>query len=297
MNSIIIFGAAGQLGRCLQDELAKAGADFIALSSADCDITDADSVNTLLSQHNNAIVVNCAAYTAVDKAEDDLENAEKVNTLGPKNIALGCSKNSHQLIHISTDYVFDGSATTPYSTEHETSPIGVYGKTKLAGDQEVLSLLPNSIIIRTSWVFSEYGNNFVKTMLRLAQDRTELNVVADQQGKPSYARDLASGICTVAAQLSTGSTKYGVYHFSNEGETNWCEFAKAIFEKAKILGMLDHDMHVNAITSADYPTRAKRPKYSVLDNTKLYSDFMITPKNWQDSLTEMLESLKAKESL
>lgn len=294
MMPVIIFGASGQLGKCLQDELNSKGALLTALSSKDGDITRVESLDKCLSNTKPSVVINCAAYTAVDKAEDEVEQATLVNSQGAYNLASVCKAHGHHLVHISTDYVFDGSANRMYSVDDPTSPLGVYGETKLDGEKRVLDTLPGAIVIRTSWVFSEYGGNFVKTMLRLAMDRNELSVVADQMGKPTYARDLARAICEIIGQIRKSDSKSGIYHFSNEGETNWCEFAKNIFCLSQDLGMLGHGMKVNAIASSEYPTRAQRPNYSVLDNSKIYKDFSIKPRSWQESLLEMLKKLQSQ---
>lgn len=281
---VLVTGASGQLGQSIQFIASQyPEMQFIFASSTDLDITNSERVNTYFSQNKIDFCVNTAAYTAVDKAETDIEKAKLVNIEGPKNLAIACQKNNVTLIHISTDFVFDGEGKIPYVEKDKTNPIGVYGQTKLDGEREVIAHCTKHFIIRTSWVYSQFGNNFMKTMLRLAQDRTELNVVSDQIGTPTNAVDLADAILTIIQNCHSKQREeslYGVYNFSNEGICSWYDFAVEIFKQNHIT------IQVNPIPTEAYPTPAKRPKFSVLDKSKIKSTFGIKIKNWQDALAQ-----------
>lgn len=271
---LLITGANGQLGRCLQDVAKRyPGYDFHFKTSKELDITSKEQINNLFDHERFDYCINCAAYTAVDKAETDLENAFLVNAEAVKYLAEACKDNNTILIHISTDFVFDGTKTTPYTEEDAPNPINVYGASKLKGEQYVQDILGDYFIIRTSWVYSEYGHNFVKTMLRLGAEREELNVVNDQIGSPTYARDLAEAIMKI---ISLKATNYGIYHYSNEGSISWYDFAKAIFK------INEMNVHVNPISSEAYRTAAKRPIFSVMDTSKI-SQF-VEINCWEKSL-------------
>tara|TARA_R110002049_G_scaffold291474_3_gene475423 strand:+ start:792 stop:1664 length:873 start_codon:yes stop_codon:yes gene_type:complete len=258
---ILITGSNGQLGRSLQEFAVKyPDYNFHFKSSKQLDITSKEQIDILFAQEEFDYCINCAAYTAVDKAETDQENAFLVNAEAVKYLAEACKTQNSILIHISTDFVFDGTKTTPYVEEDIPNPINVYGASKLKGEQYVQDILEQFFIIRTSWVYSEYGNNFVKTMLRIGIERDEVSVVNDQLGSPTYASDLAEVILNI---INTNSKSYGIYHYSNEGEISWYEFASAIFELNKM------KVKVNPIPSTSYSTVAKRPDYSYLDNTKI----------------------------
>ncbi|WP_245795489.1 dTDP-4-dehydrorhamnose reductase [Arenibacter nanhaiticus] len=273
---IIITGANGQLGRCLQDVAERyPDYEFKFKSSKELDITSKEQINSLFAHEKFDYCINCAAYTAVDKAETDQENAFLVNAEAVKYLSEACKTENTTLIHISTDFVFDGSKTTPYTEEDVPNPINVYGASKLKGEQYVQNILEHYFIIRTSWVYSEYGHNFVKTMLRLGAEKEELSVVNDQIGAPTYAGDLAEVIMKV---ISSKATNYGLYHYSNEGAISWYDFAKAIFE---IKGM---NIEVNPIPSEAYPTPAKRPINSELFKHKIEKIFPKNIKFWMDSL-------------
>ncbi|MEB8328233.1 dTDP-4-dehydrorhamnose reductase [Flavobacteriaceae bacterium KMM 6897] len=278
---ILITGANGQLGKCIQDVVEDYPEyDFHFKTSTDLDITSQEEINTLFAHEKFDFCINCAAYTAVDKAETDKENAFLVNAEAVKYLAEACKDYDTTLIHISTDFVFDGTKGTPYTEDDLPNPINVYGTSKLKGEQYIQGILNNNFIIRTSWVYSEYGHNFVKTMLRLGEDREELSVVNDQIGTPTYAGDLANAIMEI---ISTKTTNFGLYHYSNEGLISWYDFAKAIFE---IKGI---DVKVNPIPSEAYPTPAKRPMYSVLDKTKIKQVFnIINIPNLENSLKKVI---------
>lgn len=277
---VLVTGASGQLGQSLQFIASQySEMQFIFASSQDLDITDEGRVFSFFDKNKINFCINAAAYTAVDKAESDQEKAYLVNVTGPKNLAIACKKNNTTLIHISTDFVFDGTANTPYLESDLTNPIGVYGQTKLDGEKEVASNCSEYFIIRTSWVYSQFGNNFMKTMLRLSQDRKELNVVSDQIGTPTNAVDLAKAILEIISNTKQVAN-YGIYNFSNEGQCSWYDFAKEIFKINNV------NINVNPIPTEAYPTPAKRPKYSVLDKSKIKSTFGIIIKNWQEALAQ-----------
>jgi len=273
---VLVTGAFGQLGTALQLVANNYNTiQFYFANSSEADITDKEGLINLYNKVQPDFCVNAAAYTAVDKAESDQENAYKVNVEGVRNIAEVCNYFNTTLIHISTDFVFDGHKTVPYTEQDVANPQGSYGKTKLQGESEITKNSEKFFIIRTSWLYSQFGHNFMKTMLRIAEEKTTLKVVNDQIGTPTYAVDLAEAIIKI---ILSGSKNYGTYHFSNEGIASWYDFAKKIFELNKI------NIDLQAISSSDFPTPAKRPKYSVLDKSKIKSEFDIQINNWEDSL-------------
>ncbi|RXR20941.1 dTDP-4-dehydrorhamnose reductase [Flavobacterium amnicola] len=275
---VLVTGASGQLGQSLQFIAPKyPEIQFVFASSSDLDITNPERVTSFFETNTIDFCINAAAYTAVDKAETEVEKAHLVNVVGPKNLAIACQKSGSTLVHISTDFVFDGEGNLPYSENHTTNPIGVYGQTKLEGEIEVAQNCDKHFIIRTSWVYSQFANNFMKTMLRLGSERDELNVVADQIGTPTNAVDLAEAIVTI---IKSKNNEFGVYNFSNEGVCSWYDFAKEIFRINAI------NIQLNPIPTEAYPTPAKRPKYSVLDKSKIKNTFKIEIKSWQESLLQ-----------
>ncbi|MEH0835110.1 dTDP-4-dehydrorhamnose reductase [Pectobacterium cacticida] len=282
---ILLTGANGQLGRCFQDRLPQEW-DIWATDSAELDITDRQAVFAAVTAFRPEAIVNAAAYTAVDKAESEPELAALVNKTGPENLALAAKAVNARLVHVSTDYVFDGTATEPYLETDKPNPLGVYGQTKLDGERAVEAILPEAIIIRTAWVFSEYGNNFVKTMLRLGKERDALNVVADQRGCPTYAGDIAQAIIDLLKQNTTG----GVYHFCGDKEVSWYEFAEEIFKIAITQEKISRSLRVNKLTSEQYPTPSKRPPYSRLNGAKI-EKFGIKLSNWQAQLSIVIAKI------
>jgi len=283
-KKVVVFGSNGQLGKCLQKVAPdyELDYDFIFADSETVDITDKDSVFNFFGEHQPDFCINAAAYTAVDLAEKEEEKAYEVNANGPANIAVACKEHKSVFIHISTDYVFDGETEISYDEENFTNPQSIYGKSKLQGEIVALENNPKSIIIRTSWLYSEFNKNFVKTMLHLFQDRDELNVVSDQFGQPTNANDLAEVIMEI---IEFKHKKYGIYHFSNYPETNWSNFAQKIAEFSNA------GIKINAITTAEYPTPAKRPIRSTMDLSKIEKDYQIDLKHWENSLEECLEIL------
>ncbi len=275
---VLVTGASGQLGQSLQFIASQyPEMQFVFATSQDLDITNSHSVDSFFENKKIDFCINTAAYTAVDKAESEQEKAYLVNVIGPKNLAIACQKTGSTLVHISTDFVFDGSNEKPYLETDVTNPIGVYGQTKLEGETEIASNCRKHYIIRTSWVYSQFGNNFMKTMLRLSQERTELNVVSDQIGTPTNAVDLAEAIIKI---IKSKNKEYGIYNFSNEGICSWYDFAVEIFKQNNVT------IKVNPIPTSAYPTPAKRPKYSVLDKSKIKSTFGITIIKWQEALQQ-----------
>lgn len=284
MNNIIVFGASGQLGQCIKNVVALNGPDNVVfLPETEADILDTECLEKIFNNYNPAYVINCAAYTAVDKAEDYAEAAYKVNVTGAENLAIKCKDHGSVMIHISTDFVFGGDTAHPLTETDETKPISVYGQTKLDGELAVAAVLKQHFIIRTGWLYSEYAGNFAKTMLKLGAERNELNIVADQVGTPTYAIDLATFIFTV---INSNSKAYGTYHYSNEGVTSWFDFARAIFD---ISGTR---VKANPIRTDQYPTRAKRPGYSVMDKSKAKQTFNIEIPYWRDSLITCINKIQ-----
>ncbi|MCU7365687.1 dTDP-4-dehydrorhamnose reductase [Pantoea stewartii] len=276
---VLLTGAYGQLGRCLLDRFP---ADWITLAcgSAELDITDRVAVVRVVKKFKPDVIMNAAAYTAVDKAETDRTRALKINAIGPENLAQAAKMIGARFIHISTDYVFDGVKKTPYTEQDPPCPINFYGLSKWEGEKRVFEVLPEAIVIRTSWMFSEYGNNFVSTMLRLAQTRSELHVVNDQYGCPTYAGDLAQAMITLADMPE----KRGLYHYCGDVAVSWCEFAQTIFVAAQ------QDVVVHGIISSHYPSAAIRPARSVMNSDAL-STIGIPPSDWQDKLRLCLNHL------
>ena len=280
--NILVTGSNGQLGSEIKELSSNYFYNFFFTDRNSIDITSKDSIRSFCQTNNINVIINCAAYTAVDKAELDELNADLVNRKAVKKLALVSSELNIKLIHISTDYVFDGKNFKPYCEEFQTNPQGVYGKTKLDGENEMRDINPkNSIIIRTSWVYSSFGNNFVKTMLRLGKEKKELGVIFDQVGTPTYARDLALTILDIIPQIN--NDKVEIYNYSNEGVLSWYDFAKEIMKMAKL------NCKINPIETFEYPTPAKRPHYSLLNKSKIKSTFNIEIPYWKDSLDECLK--------
>ena len=285
---VLITGSNGQLG----SEIKELASEFENLECIfkdlpELDICDTDALNRfIIDQHINA-VINCAGYTAVDKAEKEEPIAQKVNSEGVLNLVNALKKVDGKLIHISTDYVFDGNHSQPYKESDPVSPVGVYGETKRAGELAVLNSSIDAIVIRTSWLYSGYGNNFVKTMLRLGNKNKSILVVSDQKGTPTYAKDLAKTCLDILNDASlTNLSKLGsLYHYSDEGVTSWYNFATAIMEIGNI------DCKVIPIETKDFPTQARRPQYSVLDKSKIKSDFKVTIPHWRDSLANCIKKI------
>lgn len=290
---VLITGAQGQVGKELSLIATEKGFNVVAAGRADLDITQFENVENYINKIQPDIVINAAAHTAVDKAEDEQDLAFSINSDGAKNIALACAKQNIPLLHISTDYVFDGSKVEAYNENDDVSPLGVYGISKWQGEEAIRQNLTQHIILRVAWVFGAQGNNFVKTMLRLVKDRDELNVVADQFGGPSPAKDIAQTLITLVEQYQRNkSLEWGTYHYCGSEKTTWYDFACEIFEQAFELGILNKKIKVNPITTEEYPTPAKRPSNSMLDCSKLEATFGIAMPKWKDALQKVLLELK-----
>jgi len=282
--NILVTGSNGQLGSELQELSSNYEYNFFFTNRTDIDITNKENIKEYCQKNSINVIINCAAYTAVDSAETDEKNADLINRKAVKKLALISQELDIKLIHISTDYVFDGKNFKPYCEEYQTNPKSIYGKTKLAGENEMIKINPhNSIIIRTSWVYSSFGNNFVKTMLKLGKAKDELSVIFDQIGTPTNAADLAKTILDILPKIK--NDKVTIYNYSNEGVLSWYDFAKEIMKMAKI------DCTINPIETFQYPTPAKRPHYSLLNKAKIKKEFNITIPYWKDSLDKCLQVL------
>lgn len=284
--NVLITGANGQLGNEMR-VVAKqyTEVDFVFTDVEELNICNADEVDSFVKNILPDYIVNCAAYTAVDKAETDIDLCRAINCDAVKNLGIAAQKYKAKVIHVSTDYVFDGTSNTPYTETMPTNPQTIYGKTKLEGEKALLSVCNTSFIIRTSWLYSSFGNNFVKTMLRLGNEQDSINVVFDQVGTPTYAADLANAIWEI---ITSKSTDYGVYHFSNEGVCSWYDFTTAIFR------LTNTNCQVFPIESSEYPTKTPRPLYSVLNKRKIKSTFAVSIPHWEVSLQKCLQILKDK---
>lgn len=282
--NILVTGSMGQLGSEIKELSSNYNYNFFFTTRDDIDITSKDSIKEFCQTNSINVIINCAAYTAVDKAQSDIENADLVNRKAVKKLSIVAKELNIKLIHISTDYVFDGKNFKPYVEEFQTNPQSVYGKTKLDGENEMRDINPlNSIIIRTSWVYSYYGNNFVKTMLRLGKEKEELGVIFDQIGTPTYAKDLAITILNIIPQIE--NSKVEIYNYSNEGVLSWYDFAKEIMKMAKL------NCKIKAIETYQYPTPAKRPHFSLLNKSKIKLKFNLEIPYWKDGLDDCLKRL------
>ncbi|MCJ8347973.1 dTDP-4-dehydrorhamnose reductase [Moritella sp.] len=286
---VLITGCNGQVGYCLTEQLnRKENTVVLALTRDDLDITDATAVQKIVFKFNPNVIINAAAHTAVDSAEKEMELSYKINRDGPKYLAEAAQKINAAMLHISTDYVFSGDKDGQYSPEDPTAPQGVYGQSKLAGEQAVIEACDKHIILRTAWVFGEHGNNFVKTMLRLGKDRDALSIVGDQFGGPTYAGDIADALIEIATQIEQGkSIEYGVYHFSGYPHVSWFEFAQAIFSEVKTQQVLNNIPALSSIPTTEYPTPAKRPANSKLATDKIMQSFGIEASDWQAALNQV----------
>ena len=295
---ILVTGKNGQLGRSLHKIVNADNAadnshghdEFVFVGREELDLECPKNINDYFRKFKFDIIINCAAYTAVDKAEENAGLANRINHLAVKQLAEIAAAHRAKILHISTDYVFDGENDKPYTETDTPNPINVYGKTKLAGEKALKAVMPtNVIVIRTSWVYSEYGNNFVSTMLRLGKERDELNVVSDQIGSPTYATDLAGVILQIVQdqRFREEDQATQIYHYSNEGEISWCEFAKGVFEIKRV------DCKVNPIVTEKYPTPAKRPRNTFMSKSKIIKEFSLVVHDWRLSLNKCIEIIDA----
>lgn len=274
---VIVLGAAGQLGQAIQSISSNTAIQFHFFDSHQLDITNSEKIHVVFDEIKPNFCINAAAYTAVDKAEIEIEKADLVNRIAVKNIANACVKHDTTLLHVSTDFVFDGEKKFPYLESDPANPTGIYGVSKRNGEIEIERSMSKYFIVRTSWLYSNFGQNFKKTMLRLAKEKESLSVVNDQIGSPTNALDLAEVLVNM---LQSKSVNYGIYHFSNEGNTSWYGFAKKIFELSHVF------IDLKGISTSEYPTLAKRPKYSVLDTSKIKSEFNISIRSWEEALQQ-----------
>jgi dTDP-4-dehydrorhamnose reductase len=288
---ILILGCKGQFGRCLNDQLLSTDHELFFTSREQIDIADFAATKNQILDIAPDVVINATAYTAVDKAEEDRLTADLINHLAVENIANICNLVDCWLIHVSTDYVFDGTSDVPYKDDDQTNPQGVYGETKLKGEWAIQSSYCKYIIVRTAWVFSQYGNNFLKTMLRLGSERDELSIVGDQIGCPTYAQDIAKAIVTILPQLNSQDGLIGVYHYCGDTACSWFEFAEEIFNQLDNYGAFIIPT-LESVTTDKYPTLAKRPRFSVLDNSHVYEKFGIFSSNWKQGIASSLKSIK-----
>lgn len=280
-DKVMVFGGGGQLGQCIA-HVVNNSSQYIFLDKKDGNVLDKQLLSNLFESYRPKAVINCAAYTSVDKAESESELAARINAEAAANLAELSVKYDTVLIHISTDFVFGGNLARPLNEDDETIPLSVYGVTKLAGENNIKQKAEKYFILRTSWLYSEYANNFVKTMLRLSSERDSLGIVADQVGSPTYAMDLARTIIHI---VDSGSMEYGIYHYSNEGVTSWYDFAKAIFETAEV------NVEVNPLPTEAYPTPAKRPAYSVMNKRKIKEKLGVKIPYWRDSLKNCIHGI------
>jgi len=288
---ILLTGCNGQVGYCLAEQLKKmSNVDLLAFDKEQLDIVDAEQVNSVVSEKKPDIIINAAAYTAVDKAESESQLAYSINHIGAKNLAEAATAVDALLIHISTDYVFPGTKEGLYTESDQTGPVSVYGKSKLDGENAIIDSCSKYIIIRTAWVFGEHGHNFVKTMLRLAKTNKHLKVVSDQQGGPTYAGDIAKAIIAIAVKFMKEETiTYGLYHYSGLPHVTWSDFAREIFNKAKDKKVLVDVPQVIDIATTDYPTPAQRPKNSKLNTKRITQEFDIQASDWQIALNSITD--------
>jgi dTDP-4-dehydrorhamnose reductase len=288
MKKVLLIGAKGQVGQELQVTLPQLG-EVISIGREELDLTNSEKISQLIREIHPDYLVNAAAYTAVDKAETEPDLAYSINAIAPKIMAESAEKIKAKFLHISTDYVFDGRKNTPYLETDLTNPLGVYGQSKLRGEEEIKTVNSQAIILRTAWVYGSYGkSNFVKTMLRLGKEREELKVVVDQVGSPTWAKDIATAITHLLINVDNPP---GIYNFTNSGVASWFDLTKAIFEEAKISGIPLKIQRVIPITTAEYPTPAVRPAYSVLSGQKISQQLDYIPPYWRDSLKAMLNQL------
>lgn len=284
MAKFLITGAKGQVGHCLTEQL-MGKAEILAVDRDELDITDQSAVKKMVEFFKPDVIINAAAHTAVDRAETEVELSEMINVNGPRYLAEAANEIGAVILHISTDYVFDGTGTSEYNEEDKPNPQGVYGRTKLAGEFAVQAANSKHIILRTAWVFGEHGHNFVKTMLRLAKERESLSIVGDQFGGPTYAGDIAKTLIEMANQILAGKENaFGIYHFTGKPYVSWYEFAKAIFAEAEMQKIIERQPLVNCIATSDYPTPAKRPTNSRLNLEKIDRTFGIQPSDWRTAL-------------
>tara|TARA_B100001287_G_C22680466_1_gene530060 strand:+ start:1343 stop:2212 length:870 start_codon:yes stop_codon:yes gene_type:complete len=287
---VLVLGSNGQIGNSLRDKLDQKFNDILFCSKKDIDIGNFENTKNEIINFHPEVVINASAYTKVDKAEQEIEEARLINSLAVLNLANVCKSIGSLLIHFSTDYVFDGSSSKPYTEKSKTNPKSVYGQTKLEGEKNIISSSCDFIILRTSWVFSEYGENFLKTMIHLGQEKDELSIVSDQFGNPTYAKDIAIIVDKILKDLKF-DFKSQIFNYSGDSTCSWFDFAEEIFEQAKNLNLKTPRI-IKKVDSEEFITKAKRPKYSVLDNTKILQQFRVKESNWKLGIREILSLYK-----
>ena len=289
---IIIIGSDGQLGKCLQDQVNKVDtkSNFLFCSRLDLDISDHEKTNKFLRKFSPNIIINASGYTNVDLAEKNIKNADAINNYAVENLANIANKIGATLLHISTDYVFNGKSSCQYSEIEPTDPLGIYGKTKLSGEQAIILSGCKYIIIRTSWVFSEYGNNFLKSILKLISERESISVVSDQLGCPTYAQDIAKLIIEFISKIKKGDLFKDILHFSGDKQTSWFEFANKIYDEKKRY-VEDLNCSIKPVKTSEYKTLASRPLYSVLDCTKIQDEYGVKLSNWNEAIKVIISKL------
>lgn len=289
--TVWLIGNRGMLGTEMETLIKEKNLSYFA-TDREVDITDKESLMAFVQERPEKKIdwiINCSGYTAVDKAEDEPDLAYRINAEGVLNIAQTANSLGASLIHISTDYVFNGEKESGYSEEDEPAPLGVYAKSKLQGEEHIMSSLKRYFILRTAWMYGRHGENFVYSMLKLFEQRNTVKVVSDQWGSPTYAGDLAQIILKI---IQAGNAKYGIYHYTNEGKTNWYEFAREIYDLAKSKGLIEKEVQIIPITTEDYPTRAKRPKNSYLSKAKIKKTWGISIRSWQEALQELIDTMR-----
>lgn len=288
---ILVLGSEGQLGRCLYDQLINTDYQVLFASRSNIDLSKEKLLRNKIISIKPDIVINAAAFTAVDEAENNPNEANLINHFAVANIANTCNDIGAYIIHISTDYVFDGSARSPYKEDDKTNPNSIYGKSKLDGEIAIQTSGAKYLIIRTAWVFCEYGNNFLKTILKHGNIKDELNIVGDQTGCPTYAQDIAKAIISILPTIASNKLGSGIFHFCGDHSCTWYEFARAIFYEAQAIG-LKTPQYVNSIKTSDYPTLAARPKYSVLECSKIKNTFNINPSDWREEIKNVVKIVR-----
>lgn len=289
--TILVSGKNGQLGHCLVDRLNYSDFEYISLDKKEMDITKYGETLTIIEKIKPRVIINTAAYTDVEQSEVDKKNAILVNESGPDNLSKICKEIDIPLIHISTDYVFDGTSSIPYKPRDSINPKSFYGMSKLAGEQRIQENCDSYMILRTSWLFSEYGKNFLKTMLRISKQKKTIDVISDQIGCPTYAGHLADAILKPIQKILEHNFDSGIYHYAGDEECSWFEFTKEIFSVAKNLGYIETIPNLNEIFAKDHHAKAKRPNYSVLDSSKFCKAFDVNPSNWKKSLPNVIKSV------
>lgn len=289
---IHLLGSRGQLGQCIIDQFIGTDCSLTYTSKNELDVTNFDATNKIIRDINPDILINATAYTQVDRSEDNIEEADLINNLAVANLAKICKELNCWIIHFSTDYVFDGKSKIPYKEDDKTNPLGVYGHTKLRGDESIIKSNCKYIILRTAWVYSEHGNNFLKTILKMSQTHKVLNIVKNQNGTPTYAQDIAKAILLIIKKIKVSNVKNGIYNFGGSMNCSWADFSSDIVDSAHKLNIISNKPEIIGINSREYPTRAKRPLQSQLNSDKIFSIFNIETSNYYNGIKSSLLAIK-----